>query len=169
MRLNIKTVISIIVIAVSSISFVQAGDHRSSRDHDRSVDRSHSRSDDNQRHYRQGERRHQWKRSTHRSNHYRAPRHYNRSHGYNPQHRVYRSHNYRHTIYMTPRYVAPHYVAPSHYSHNVVVTSSGHALPILAGGLIGSAIASDASNGDPIATFGGAVFGAIIGNAIAHH
>jgi hypothetical protein len=164
MKLSIRTIISIVIIAISSISFVQAEQHRS----DRGYDRSHEKP----RHYRQNERRHHWKRSAHRSNHYRAQRHsygsyYRKHQGYNRQHRSYRRverHGYRHTTYVTP-----YYVAPSHSSPSIVVTSSSHALPVLAGGLIGSAIANDMSDGDPVATFGGAVFGAIVGNAIARH
>lgn len=54
----------------------------------------------------------------------------------------------------------------------MVVSSHGHssrALPTVAGGLIGSVIANDASHGDPAATFGGAVLGALVGNALSHH
>lgn len=171
MKTSIKTAIGIIIIAVSSISLAQAGDRRSERDHDRNYDRSHSRSYEqprHKRHYRKHERRHHWKRFGHRKNHYRAPRHFNgkyyRKHQrYNKHHRGYNRverHDYHHTTYVTPRY------APS---HRVVITNSDHALPVLAGTLIGSAIANDASNGDPAATFGGAVFGAIVGNALAHH
>jgi len=168
MKLNIKTTMSIIIIAVSSISFAQAEQHRFERSHNLNADRNHSRSYDSQRHYRKSERRQHWKRSAHRSKHYRAQRHsYKRHHGYKQHHRTYRRierHGYHHTTYITP-----HYVAPRHSSHGIVVTSSNHALPVLAGGLIGSAIANDVSNGDPVATFGGAVFGAIVGNAIARH
>ena len=51
---------------------------------------------------------------------------------------------------------------------------SGHghtnnALPVIAGGIIGSSIANNASHGDPVATFGGAVFGALVGNALTRH
>jgi len=42
-------------------------------------------------------------------------------------------------------------------------------VPVLAGTLIGSAIANNVSHGDPVVTIGGAVVGAIIGNQIAHH
>ena len=160
MKTSIKTAIGIIIIAVSSISLAQARDHRSDRDHDRSADRGHSRSYEqphHNRHYRKHERRHHWKRSRH-SRHHSYRHHHRKHHGYSRHYR-YKRHNYRHTTY---------YVEPN-YSHNVVVTGSGHGLPILAGTLIGSAIANDASHGDPVATFGGAVFGAIIGNAIAHH
>ncbi len=159
MKTSIKTSIGIIIIAVSSISLAQAGDRRSERDHDRNYDRSQSRSYEqprHKRHYRKHER-------SHRKNHYRGHRQsYGKHHGYNRHYRAHRRFDrrgYNHTTYK----------APSHFSHNVVVTSSGHGLPVLAGTLIGSAIANDASNGDPAAIFGGAVFGAIVGNAIAHH
>ena len=161
MKTSIKTTIGIIIIAVSSISLAQAGDRRSERDHDRNYDRSHSRSYDQPRHnrqYRKHERRHHWKRFGHRKNHYRAQRHsyrsnYRRHHGYDRHykaHKRFNRHGYNRTTYVIPRH-------------------SDHALPVLAGTLIGSAIANDASNGDPAATLGGAVFGAIVGNAIAHH
>ena len=74
--------------------------------------------------------------------------------------------NYRHTRYITPRYVSPRHVSPRYTSH---VSVSGRGIPVLAGTLIGSAIANDVSHGDPVATFGGAVIGAIIGNQIRHH
>lgn len=45
----------------------------------------------------------------------------------------------------------------------------GNALPVIAGGLIGSAISSDLSHGDPVATFSGAIFGAMLGDALSHH
>lgn len=169
MKTSIKTTIGIIVIALSSISLAQARDHRSERDHDRSADRSHARSFDrghsrsyeqprHERRYRHNERRHHWKRFNHRSNHYRGHRrahrsYYRKHHGYERHYRSHRRfsrHGYNRTTYVIPRH-------------------SDHALPVLAGTLIGSAIANDASNGDPAATLGGAVFGAIVGNALARH
>jgi len=173
MKLSIKTTIGIIIIAVSSISLAQAEQHRSDRGHDRSADRSHNRSYDkprHERHYRHNERRHHWKRSGHRSNHYRAHRHsygsYYRRHNGHKHYRGYRRierHGYRPSTYRSPRVYS---------SHSIVVSGRGHSnnvLPVIAGGLIGSSIANHASHGDPAATFGGAVFGALVGNALTRH
>jgi outer membrane lipoprotein SlyB len=52
----------------------------------------------------------------------------------------------------------------------VVIHDRHHsALPVIAGGLIGSAIGHDIGHGDPAATFGGAIFGAMIGDAVSRH
>ena len=186
MNLNIKTTIGIIAIAISGISMAEAGQDRNKKEGHRANDRAHSRSYEkprHTRHFREKSQRKQWKHANRHRNDYRKVRHA-RKHQYN-KHRSgwnrgwkyrnrqqYKSnrHNYRymrHTTYVTPRYVSP-----SYSSHNVVVSSQHHSnrlLPVLAGGLIGSAIASETSHGEPGAVLGGAIFGAIVGNAIAHH
>ena len=155
--MKIKMAISIIAIGISSMSIAEAGQNR--HKYDRHYDSGQHRA-----HYRKNHHRSQWKRKRHARHHYREQRHY-RKHHYN---RHERSHRYstrweRHQTYTTPRITS---------SHRVIVRDhrrSKSALPIVAGGLIGSVIANDASHGDPAATFGGAVFGALVGRALTHH
>ena len=189
MKHTIKTTIGIIAIAISTMTIAEAGERRGDRNYEKPrQERSH----------RQENRRKDWNRSSNRDHRYserrkfrkhmraerKARRHfrkhkrfnrnarrhfraYNRSHRngwrYRPYNRVYYPVNsYGYDSYQS---------APSHSSHVSVSShhNSGDAVPVLAGSLIGGAIANDASGGDPVATFGGAVFGAIVGNAIAHH
>ena len=151
------------------------------------------------RHFRNKSQRKQWKHANRRHDNFRSERRHARKHHYYNRHDRYnrklkrmhkkhsgwkrgwrheRRHNnkhnynrsyYRHSTYVAPRYI-PSYISPSHSSHTVI--SRGHGgdvLPVLAGGLIGSAIASDVSCGDPGAAFGGAIFCAIVCNALANH
>lgn len=190
MKTSIKTTIGIITIALSSISFAQAGEHRGERNYEKprqghNYNKSkrheyskytHNRHDRlrEQRHYRKHNKTHRIAKR-HLKAHKRALRHnrgvhsyrtgYNRGYYGRNLERGY-NRNYRHTQYVTPRHVSPRYASPRYSSH---VSVSGRGIPVLAGTLIGSAIANDASHGDPIATLGGAVVGAIIGNQIAHH
>ena len=156
--MKIKMAISIIAIGISSMSIAEAGQNH--HKYDRHYDSGHHGA-----HYRKNNHRSHWKRERHAKHHYREQRHY-RKHHYD---RHKRSHRYNtrwersQRTYNTPRI---------YRSHRVVVRSHGHsnkALPIVAGGLIGSAIANNASHGDPAATFGGAVFGALVGKALSHH
>ena len=193
MKHTIKTTIGIIAIALSSMSIAEARENRSDRNYEKPrQERSHRqenrRKDWNRSSHRQDykERRHfrkhmraERKARRHIRKHKRFERHarrhfkaYKRSRGYysgwRDGHRPYKKAYYRTGSY---NYVTPYSSAPSHSTH--VSVSSRHGgdnfVPVLAGTLIGSAIANDASNGDPVATFGGAIFGAIVGNAIAHH
>jgi len=186
MKMNIKTTIGIIAIALSSISMAEAGQKNHQRDTDRLNDRAHSRNYEKPRHERQFRKYENRKQSRQAYRHrevYRELRHkrkfnrsmrrINRAHrghpGLNRGWRSERRHfnRDRHSAYRASGY----YSAPA-YSSRVVVSGNGHSgnvLPVLAGGIIGSAIASDASNGDPGAALGGALFGAIVGNAIAQH
>lgn len=183
MKLNIKTTIGIIIIALSGISVAQAEQHRSERGHDRSADRNHSRNYERprqNRNYRHNERRqhaNRHNRNFRGHNNYRYDRHsrrhmrvFKRLHRGNHH---YRGHQNRGNHYGWRNRHHTTYVAPRHPSHDVTYSTNHHsdnsALPVIAGTLIGSSIANDASNGDPVATFGGAVFGAIVGNAIAQH
>ena len=154
--MKVKMAIGIIAIVISSISMAEAGQSH------RKYDRHHG---EHKAHYRKNHHRSDWKRERHARQHYREQRHY-RKHHYN---RHERSHRYNtkwkrsHRTYITPRIYS---------SHRLTVSSHGHsnrALPVVAGGLIGSVIANDASHGDPVATFGGAVFGALVGRALTHH
>lgn len=180
MKTSIKTTIGIITIALSSISFAQAGEHRGERNYEKPRQErhynkskrheyskySHSRHDRlrEQRHFRKHKKTHRIAKRQLKA-HKRALRHNRWEHAYRTDYsrgyygrgleRGYNRH-YRHTRYVSPRYS----------SH---VSVSGRGIPVLAGTLIGSAIANDASHGNPIATLSGAVVGAIIGNQIAHH
>lgn len=164
--MNIKTTIGIIAIVLSSVTLAEAGQNRHERDNDRHYEKPR-----HEQQYRQHHRRSHWKRARHARHHYREQRHY-RKHHYNRHHRYERSHRhnsywkrdrgYRHSTYRSPRA----------YSSSIVVSGHGHSnnvLPVIAGGLIGSSIANNASHGDPVATFGGAVFGALVGNALTRH
>lgn len=178
MKTSIKTTVGIIAIAISSISMAQAGEHRNKRDNDRHYDKPRQ-----ERQFRHDERRSHWKRTHNRHDRYRAKRHARehrfhkrqvRRHlkAYKRLHRWERRNGWKRD-YRRPGYGYgyKHYRAPRHSSHISVRTHhrSGNALPVIAGGLIGSVIANDASHGDPGATFGGAIVGAIVGNAIARH
>lgn len=183
MKTNIKTIIGIIVIAISSISVAQAGQNRHERGHDRSYEKPRQ-----ERHYRQNKHRKQWKHTHHHQQRYRGQRHSHKHHYYNrhghryikvkrshKNHPGWRRHGHRHfnkRFYRYGAYRQSTYVPPDYSSHSVSIKHHGHSdnvLPVLAGSVIGSAIANDASDGDPLATFGGAVFGALVGNAIARH
>ena len=177
MKTSIKTSIGIIAIGLSSISFAQAIEYRSDRHYDKPR---------HERNNHKSERREHVKHMSHRQEHFRAKRHirkhkrynrhmrndfrahkrarnhYRRHHGYRTDWR--HKHSYKH--YRRSSYVQPRYRTSGHSSH---ISVSGSGVPVLAGTLIGSAIANNASHGDPVATFGGAVIGAIIGNRIAHH
>ena len=185
MKTSIKTTIGIITIALSSISFAQAGEHRGERNYEKprqernyNKNKRHGYSKyTHNRHDRLRERRHFRKHNkTHRiakrhlKAHRRALRHNRWEQAYRTDYRrgyygrdLERRYNRNYRI---TRYVSPRHVAPRYSSH---ISVSGHGVPVLAGTLIGSAIANDISHGDPVATFGGAVVGAIIGNQIRHH
>lgn len=83
----------------------------------------------------------------------------------------------KHIYHMAPRRVEKrvyhHYApAPRHRVVKRVVVRDHHhhnALPVIAGGIIGSAIGNDLGHGDPMSTFSGAVFGAMLGDALSHH
>lgn len=181
MKTAIKTTIGILVITFASISVSQAESNRHNRDYDRASQKQHARKVD-----RRDMNKHQFRkqRGNHLRSHDRRPlskhtswkRHYKahkrmraiKQMRHDRKYRravkqVYRNRAYRRD-YGYSRYVAPaHRVTySSHYRSNKVV-------PVIAGGLIGSSIANNVSHGDPAATVGGAIFGAIIGNAIARH
>ena len=188
MKKSIQTSISIVAIALSSVSFAQAGEYRGDRNYDkprqeRSQRQENRRKDSNRvihRDHRYAERRHYRK---HIRAERKARRQLARHKRFNRQakrhFRAYqraRKHNWKKRSYYRSGQYGYHskssdYIAPSYSSHVRVSRhhNSGDVVPVLAGTLIGSAIANDASGGDPVATIGGAVFGAIIGNAIVHH
>lgn len=165
MKTSLKTIITVLAISVAGISVAQAHNH-----HDRDYDRS-ERKQYNKHNFNNPARPH-WKRgnryvekNVYNYNTYISPR--RAGHGYFPPHRLHDSYipsrRIIHDVYVPPRRVIhTNVIVSSPSPHNTV-------LPALAGGLIGSAIASDASHGDPGAILGGAVFGAILGSAIAEH
>jgi len=186
MKHNIKTTISIIAISLGSMTLAEAGERHGDRNYEKPrQERSH----------RQEKHRKDWNRSSHRDTRYserrqfkkylraerKARRHFRKHKQFDRHARRHfkaykhsRKHGWKRSYYRPYKkayYNTSYYSAPIHSSH-VSVSSHhnvGNAVPVLAGTLIGSAIANDASGGDPVATFGGAVFGAIVGNAIAHH
>lgn len=200
MKTSLKTTISIIAIAISSVSIAQAGQNRHDRDQERVYEqpryqhqnlrseKRHSTRRDVLQPERYGKRSHRNKYN--RFEQYREQRHYRKHKRMNRQakrhaKRQMRAHKrahrfdrkYKHSghgynrIYRQDTYVAPRYIAPRHISSDVFVDnrhSNHNGLPVLAGTIIGSSIANDLSNGDPAATFGGALFGAIIGDALSH-
>ena len=179
MKNLIKTTIGIIAITFASISVSQADSNRH-RDHDR-VDRTQNQAKQFER-YEKHYQMHRQQRGNHLSNHVNRPHwkhaHWERQYWKHERKRaikqIHRERAYRRALKQEYRdrayrsnYGYSRYVAPSH--HVTYVSHSHHALPAIAGGLIGSSIANNVSHGDPAATVGGAVFGAIIGNAIARH
>lgn len=174
MKITIKATISIIAITLAGMSIAQAGDNRHEREHNRENDRGYSRNIEKPHHDRQfrKHKKRQHSKRAHRAQHqhdrYRAKRHLKEYQRIRKNHSKWRRGNYHVT---RPVYHGS-YIAPGYSSARVSVSThinGNNALPTIAGGLIGSAIANDISHGDAGATFGGAIFGAVIGNAIAHH
>lgn len=187
MKTAIKTTIGIIAITLGGFSAAHADNNRYERGYEKPR---------HEKHFRENERRHEWKHTNNRTERYREDRHYRKHHGdrrvtiiERPHKRitkhvyrdhggrrhvekhVYRDHGHRHVekhVYHHRTYTPP----PRHVVKRIVVEDRHHhgsALPVLAGGLIGSAIGHDIGDGDPMATFSGAIFGAMIGNAVSHH
>ena len=192
MKTVIKTTIATIAIALGSISVAQADNNRHERGYDKPRQQKHFRENEGRhewkhannrkeryredRHYlkHRGDRhvkiieRPRWKRS-----HKRVEKHIYRDHG----RRRVEKHVYKHGRYAPPRRFEKHvyhhgrYAPPRRVVKKVVIQDRHHhnnALPVLAGGLIGSAIGHDIGHGDPVATFSGAIFGAMVGDALRH-
>lgn len=190
MKSVIKTTIGILAISLASVSVSQADSNRHNRDYDRAPGKHYSRDSGRRDHkkyshqqYRgkhvlghnkhprskhAGWKRHYWEHNRMKKRHQRAHR---RAVKQMHRERAYRRalrHDYRQRIFLR-NYGHVRYVAPvprvtyrSHSHHNNVV-------PVIAGGIIGSSIANNVSHGDPAATLGGAIFGAVIGDAMARH
>ena len=184
MKNVIKTTIGILAISLASVSVSQADTNRHHRDFDKSADKHYSKKFD--RHDHHGAKR-KFQHRQYRGNHLLG---HTRHHGWKHAgwkrhylaHKMERKrlriikkmrhdrrefrHNYRkhqpHHNYGRVRYVAPVPVVRYRSHSNKVV-------PVIAGGIIGSSIANNVSHGDPAATLGGAIFGAVIGDAIARH
>ncbi|MCW9032298.1 MAG: hypothetical protein OQK58_12475 [Gammaproteobacteria bacterium] len=168
MKTVIKTTIGILAMTFASISVSHADSNRHNRDYDRGHQKQHAKQFDRRdmhkslyrdqrgNHLRHQVKRPHWKHATLKRHYWKHGRKYVIKQM--PHDRAYRrAYGYAH-------YVAPAYtVRYSGHSH------SNKVVPVLAGGLIGSSIANNVSHGDPAATMGGAIFGAIIGNAIARH
>jgi len=181
MKTVFKTTIVILAITFASISVSHADSNRHNRDYDRGEQKQHAKTFDRRdmqkpqfrehrgNHLRSHAKRPHWKHTSWKR-HYKAhkrmrtikQKRHDRAHRHAVK-QFYRSRANRHD-YGHSRYVAPSYgVRYSNHSH------SNKVIPVLAGGLIGSSIANNVSHGDPAATVGGAIFGAIIGDVIARH
>ena len=183
MKNVIKTTIGIIAISFASISVSQADSNRD-RDHaraDRTSQKQHAKQFDRyKKHYQihrqqrgnffnKPAKRPHWKQAH-------SKRHYMKHDHKRAIKQMRRDRAYRHTVRQVYRnraqrrdYGYGRYVAPAHRVTYTRHSHSNKVVPILAGGLIGSSIANRVSHGDPGATVGGAIFGAIIGDAIARH
>jgi len=182
MKTTIKATIGIIAIALSGMNIALAEQNSHKRGHDRDYDRGYFRNYEkprHERHFRKHQQRQQWKRANraqHRYDRYRAKRHFRKHHDYNHRakrhFRAYERTQRNHSDWRRGHHYGKKHLHRGAYAPRVSVSThlhSNNALPTIAGGLIGSAIANDASNGDAGATFGGAIFGALVGNAIARH
>ena len=181
MKTVIKTTIGIMAIAITSISVAQAENHRRDGGHsERNIERKMDRRMDrrNERHSNRHEKRRDWKYSYkrgHRNGRYTA--HDQRRYSKRPHHRVdkhiYRGHGYghrridKHVYHHGPRYYAPRH----RVTERVIVRDRHHhsAVPVIIGGLIGSAIGHDIGHGDPVVTFSSTVLGAMVGDSISRH
>ena len=194
MKTAIKTTIGILAITFASISVSQADSNRHNRDYDRASQKQHARQFDRRdmkkhqfresrgNHLRGHKTRPHWKHTSWKR-HYkahkrmRAVKQMRRDRKYRRAvKQVYRNRAYRHSMKNKYRnrgyrrdYGYSRYVAPAHSVTYSTRSHSNNVVPVLAGGLIGSSIANNVSHGDPAATVGGAIFGAIIGDAIARH
>lgn len=169
MKTNIKTTVGIIAIALGSISFAQAGEHRHDRNSDRHYDKPHQ-----ERNFHKNERREHAKHMSNRHErfreqrqfrkhkkahriakrhlraHKRAARHNHWKHAYRTSYnRGYYGHDWRrgHSSYRDSYYDS--YASPRHSSHKIVVNADP-LLPIIAGGIIAKKIAKKIVRHDPI-------------------
>lgn len=153
--MNIKTTISIIAIALSSMSMAEAGqDHHTDRTHNRSYEKQTQDYG-----YRHEERRKHWRHvKNHRHHEYRGERHH-RKHAYYNRHNKHfdRSHK-RHSHWnkgwkyghnKRHDYRQNKYNSRNRSSHTVVV-SGDPLLPVIAGGIVAAKIAKTIVRHDPI-------------------
>jgi len=187
MKSVIKTTIGILAISLASVSVSQADSNRHNRDYDRAPHKQYSKKFD-----RRDDRKHQYRqhRGDHLPGHSKHPRlkhsgwkrHYwehKRLRAIKRMHRqerralkrVYREREYRRALRRDYHHNRGHvrYVAPAPRVTYRTHSHSKNVVPVIAGGIIGSSIANNVSHGDPAATLGGAIFGAVIGDAIARH
>ena len=190
MKTIIKTTIGIIAITIGSVSVAQADNNR----HERGYEKPR-----HEKQYRENTRNPQWKHTYNKKERYRDERHYRKHHAdryvtiierphkrvekhvYRDRgHRRVEKHVYHHRAYAPPpRRVEKHVYHHGHYAPaprrvvKKVINRDRHhhnnALPVIAGGLIGSAIGHDIGHGDPVVTFSSAIFGAMVGDAVSRH
>lgn len=195
MKSVIKTTIGIIAISLASVSVSQADSNRHNRDYDRAPSKHSSKKFDRRDHKKHQYRQHRgnhlhghgkhprwkhvgWKRHYWEHKRFRAAkkmrrdqRAHRRAVKQMQRERAYRRalrHDYRQRRFNRD-YGHVHYVAPAPRVTYRTHSRSNNVVPVIAGGIIGSSIANNVSHGDPAATLGGAIFGAVIGDAIARH
>ena len=164
MKTAIKVTIGIIAIALGGMSVAQAEQGRHKRGYDNPRHQQVSRDRDHQRKY---------TRKRHDYRHDRRARHsYDRHRGHRAPVRRHVSRDYRHHGHSHVRHYVRHehhYRVPRHGVNTVIVERRHHShLPVVVGGIVGSAIANDVSHGDPGAIIGGAVIGAVVGRALSY-
>lgn len=190
MKSVIKTTIGILAISLASVSVSQADSHRHNRDQDRQAHKQFSkkldRRDNHKHQYRQhrgnhlsghhkhprwkhaGWKRHYWEHKRIQKRYQRAQRRAIKKMRRDRAYRRALRHEYRqHKFNRDYGYVR--YVAPAPRVTYRTHSHSNNVVPVIAGGIIGSSIANNVSHGDPAATLGGAIFGAVLGDAIAQH
>ena len=184
MKSLFKTTIGVLAISLASVSVSQADTNRHSRDYDRTDNhyaKKFDRRDHNQHNYRD----HHNYRGNHlkghpvhpRSTHAGWKRHYWEHKRFRAIKQMKREKALRHELrhrhfsrnYGQVNYVAPVAVVPAPRVTYRTHVQTHNAIPVIAGGIIGSSIANNVSHGDPAATIGGAIFGAVIGDAISRH
>ena len=186
MKNTITSIIGILTIGLAFSSVSQASERERGYYSEKRIIKKIHRNDERR-----------WNYSNHRENSYRYPekqfRHKER-HRYGDRHhrggRYVEKHIYRHK---GPRYVEKHFYhhtrpprrvekhvyhhydhAPRHHVVKKVIIRDrhhhhGNALPVIAGGIIGSAIGNEVGYGDPLTTISGAVVGAMVGDVLSRH
>ena len=163
MKTAIKVTIGIIAIALGGMSVAQAEQGRHQRGYDNPRHQQVSRDRDHQRKY---------TRKRHDYRHYRRARHsyeHRRGHHVPVRGHICRDYRHGHGHAGHPIRHDRHYRVPHHRVNTVIVERRHHShLPVVVGGIVGSAIANDVSHGDPGAIIGGAVIGAVVGRALSY-
>jgi len=156
MNTAIKVTIGIIAIALGGMSVAQAEQGRHQRGYDNPRHQQVSRDRDYQRKY-----------TRNRHDYRREGRSYEHRRGHRAPVRGHICRDYRHAGHHVRH--DRHYRVPHHRVNTLIVERRHHPhLPVVVGGIIGSAIANDVSHGDPGAIVGGAVIGAVVGRALSY-
>lgn len=168
MKINIKTTIGIIAIAIGSMSIAQAGEHSKKRGSDHNYEKPR-----HERNFSRGEHRGHWKHVNNRHDRFRAKRHlrkhkrakriakrhmraHRRAMRNNHWKYGYRS-SYNRGYYSYQDNYYGNYASPRpRHSSGKIVVNADPLLPIIAGGIIASKIAKEIVRHDPIAN---AIFG----------
>jgi hypothetical protein len=182
MKNTITGIIGIVGITVGFMSAAEASDRDHGYYQEKRIVKKMRHEDERRWKYRDVEKRRHDNRRFY--SHPEKQRHYKK---YQHGKRFVKKHQYKHKghryvekhIYHKPprrfeKRVYHHYDhAPRHRVIKKIIVRDRHyhnnALPVIAGGIIGSAIGSDLGHGDPMSTFSGAVFGAMLGDALSHH